>query len=65
MNGEDANRIQQLTEALQQASMAIGQAAYQADAGSPGQNGNGAPDFGQTAGNTNDEDIVEGEFEAA
>jgi len=65
MNGEDTNRIQQLTEALQQASMAIGQAAYQADAGSPGQNGNGAPDFSQTAGETNDEDIVEGEFEAA
>jgi molecular chaperone DnaK len=65
MNGEDANRIQQLTEALQQASMAIGQAAYQEDAGSPGQNGNGAPDFSQTAGDTNDEDIVEGEFEAA
>ncbi len=65
MTGEDTSRIQQLTQALQQASMAIGQAAYQAEPGNPGQSGNGVPGYGQEAGETNDEDIIEGEFEAA
>jgi molecular chaperone DnaK len=56
-NGEDAGRIQQLTQEVQQASMAIGQAAYQA--------GNGANTPGETSREGDDEDIVEGEFEAA
>ncbi|MGD2050241.1 MAG: molecular chaperone DnaK [Chloroflexota bacterium] len=57
MNGEDAGRIQQLTQEVQQASMAIGQAVHQA--------GNGASASGEAGGESDDEDIVEGEFEAA
>jgi molecular chaperone DnaK len=54
MNGEDTERIRQLTAAVQQTAMAIGQAAYQ------GGNGTGAPPgFGDN------EDVVEGEYEAA
>lgn len=57
MNGEDAARIQQLTQEVQQANMAIGQAVHQA--------GNGASASGEAGGDSDDEDIVEGEFEAA
>lgn len=57
MNGEDASRIQQLTQEVQQANMAIGQAVHQA--------GNGASASGEASGDSDDEDIVEGEFEAA
>ena len=61
MQGEDSPRIQQLVNEVQQASMAIGQAAY----GEPGPNGaSAAPDTGQSA-TGNDEDIIEGEFETA
>ncbi len=61
LKGEDVNRIQQLTQEVQQASMAIGQAAYQASPESNGQNGAGAAD----SSGAEDEDIVEGEFENA
>ena len=58
LQGDDVERIKQLTAAVQQAAMAVGQAAYQQD-GSAGANGS-------SAGTPNpDEDIVEGEFEAA
>jgi molecular chaperone DnaK len=60
--GEDAGRIRQLTEEVQQASMAIGQAAYQ---NNTSQNGNGAADNGAPETDSDEEDIVEGEFEAA
>jgi molecular chaperone DnaK len=54
--GEDVARIKQLTTAVQQAAMNIGQAAYQQD---------GASTNATQSGATNpDEDIVEGEFEA-
>jgi molecular chaperone DnaK len=52
MNGEDSERIRQLTAAVQQTAMAISQAAYQN--GEATGNGSGS-----------DEDIVEGEYEAA
>ena len=61
LKGEDINRIQQLTQEVQQASMAIGQAAYQAGPETNGQNGAGAAHTGEVE----DEDIVEGEFENA
>ena len=69
LKGEDVNRIQQLTQEVQQASMAIGQAAYQANPEASGQNGSGAgsgyADGDSNAGGAEDEDIVEGEFESA
>jgi molecular chaperone DnaK len=58
--GEDADHIQQLIRDVQQAAMAVGEAAYRA-AGDPqpdggnGRNGRRGPE---------DEDIVEGEFES-
>jgi molecular chaperone DnaK len=58
MNGEDTARIRQLTESVQRAAMAIGEAAYrnqQQAAEQPGATG-------QTG---SDEDVVEGEYEAA
>jgi molecular chaperone DnaK len=63
LQGEDANRIQQLTQEVQQASMAIGQAAYQAGSESNGHNGSGPG--AASANGPEDEDIVEGEFESA
>jgi len=63
MNSDDLNRIQQLTQEVQQASMAIGEAAYQSQSNGANQNGN-APDTASGA-TGDDEDIVEGEFEAA
>ncbi|KPK11730.1 MAG: molecular chaperone DnaK [Anaerolineae bacterium SG8_19] len=62
MNGENADHIQRLTQEVQQASMAIGQAAYQTGDDTTGY---GANTSGETAGESDDEDIVEGEFEAA
>jgi molecular chaperone DnaK len=59
--GEDANRIRQLTEEVQQASMAIGEAAYQTGSG---QNGSGSTENGASETIVDDEDIVEGEFES-
>jgi molecular chaperone DnaK len=52
MNGEDSERIRQLTNNVQQTAMAIGQTAYQ----------NGDSVEGTTG---NDEDVIEGEYEAA
>ncbi|MBP8948777.1 MAG: molecular chaperone DnaK [Candidatus Promineofilum sp.] len=54
LNTEDTARIRQLTEAVQRAAMALGEAAYrqQPNAPQPGATGS-------------DEDIVEGEYEAA
>lgn len=54
MNSEDTDRIRRLTDSVQQAAMALGQAAYQEGGAAP--NGTGSAD---------DEDIVEGEYEAA
>ncbi len=58
LNGEDVARIQQLTQEVQQASMAIGQAAYGQGNETAAPNGNGIT-------SETDEDIVEGEFETA
>ena len=58
--GEDISRIQMLTQELQQLSMSIGESIY--DSGSNPGNGSDANDNG---GSSQDEDIVEGEFEAA
>jgi molecular chaperone DnaK len=59
MQGDDAARIQQLTSEVQQASMAIGQAMYETGAdGSDQSHGKG-----QSA--ADDDEIIEGEFEAA
>ncbi len=57
LNGEDSARIKQLTNDVQQAAMAIGQAAYQPEGGSPDEGNGSAPDA--------DEDVIEGEFETA
>jgi molecular chaperone DnaK len=62
VEGEDAGHIRRLAEEIQQASMAIGQAAYQ-DVG--GQTGSQNGSQSGVAGNEEDEDIVEGEFENA
>jgi molecular chaperone DnaK len=63
IKGEDVSRIQTLTQEVQQASMAIGQAAYQAGPQGNGQNGANQSAPGASSGE--DEDIVEGEFESA
>jgi molecular chaperone DnaK len=60
INGEDITLIRRLTEELQQASMEIGEKMYQANDGS-----NGADTAPNSSGDGEDEDIVEGEFEAA
>ena len=56
MNGEDAGRIRRLTETVQQSAMALGEAMYQ-------QQQAGATDAQQPDGR--DEDVIEGEYEAA
>ena len=56
MQGEDTDRIRRLTEAVQQTAMSLGESMYQQQSGS-------GPDA--TAADGRDEDIVEGEFEAA
>jgi molecular chaperone DnaK len=62
--GEDANRIRQLSQEVQQASMSIGQAAYQEE--TPGEAPNNGANSTSTDGSVrDDEDIVEGEFEEA
>jgi molecular chaperone DnaK len=63
LKAEDVNRIQQLTQEVQQASMAIGEAAYQGGTEANGQNG--ASSGPVHANGAEDEDIVEGEFENA
>ncbi len=64
VKGDNLERIRQLTQEVQQASMAIGQAAYQTSAGGASQAGN-SPDSGGASETGEDEDIIEGEFEAA
>jgi molecular chaperone DnaK len=66
MNGNDLTRINSLTEEIQQAAMAIGQAAYGQPDGAEanGYQANGGYANGQSA-TGDDEDVVEGEFEAA
>jgi len=60
--GEDVDRIRQFSQEVQQASMSIGQAAYQGE--TPGERpNNGASSAGGSV--SDDEDIVEGEFEEA
>lgn len=55
--GDDVNRIKELITALQQSAMQLGQAAYQ---------GSGEQAQAQSGSNaSDDEDIVEGEFESA
>ena len=55
MQGEDTDRIRRLTETVQQTAMSLGEAMYQ-------QQGDAA---GHTETENRDEDVVEGEFEAA
>jgi molecular chaperone DnaK len=59
MAGEDAARISELTAALQQAAMVLGEAAYQMG----GETTAGPAPEGHAA-DESDEDIIEGEFEA-
>ena len=61
MTGEDAARISQLTADIQQASMALGEAAY-ANGSDNGATTSYADATTETTGS--DEDIIEGEFEA-
>ena len=58
MQGEDSDRIRQLTEQLQQASYALSQQLNQAQAGQAYGNGTG----GHTQHGSGD-DVVEGEFQ--
>ena len=63
LEGNDKGRIVSATEALQQALSQVGQAAYQQQAqqqAQPGSNGHSATDT-----DTNDENVVEGEFSEA
>jgi molecular chaperone DnaK len=57
LNTEDTARIRQLTEAVQRAAMAVGEAAYRQQ--------ESAQQPGATERTGSDEDIVEGEYEAA
>jgi len=57
LNGEDVERIKQLTGEVQQASMSLGEAMYQGDPGSA--NGSNGSSAGV------EEDFIEGEFETA
>lgn len=66
MSGEDVNRIRQLTQAVQQAAMSIGQSAYQQSGASGGSSGPfAAGDSHKPGGRDGDEDIIEGEYETA
>lgn len=60
MQGNDIQRIRNAVETLQQASYALGQQLYQTQQGQPGSNGrvNGQ-------GDSQGEDVVEGEFREA
>ncbi len=65
LDSDDYHRIQSLTQELQRVTMALGEASYQSQASSGKQNGNDADWQNPTHGQGDDEDIVEGEFEAA
>ena len=56
LNTEDTARIRQLTEAVQRAAMTLGEAAYRQQS---------AEQTGATEQTGRDEDVVEGEYEAA
>ena len=60
--GENVNQIRQLTQAVQQAAMNLGQAAYQQSGASGGSAG---PFAGGSRRSSGDEDVIEGEFETA
>jgi molecular chaperone DnaK len=60
LESDDKDRITNTAEALQQTLMKIGQAAYQQQPG-----GNGAEPQGSPQAETNNEDVVEGEFNEA
>jgi molecular chaperone DnaK len=63
VNSEDVHRIKQLTEELQQVAMTLNQAQQAQAAAQNGATGNGAaPESPQS---TPEEDVIEGEFEAA
>ena len=63
--GEDLTLIQRLTSEIQQASMALGEAMYSGGTGGDGQETDGNGSNGSYPSTENeDEDIVEGEFEA-
>ncbi len=64
---EDISRIRQLTNEVQQASMAVGEAAYgqTADQSGASPNGNGASQTGTAEADRDGEDVIEGEFEEA
>ena len=55
MQGEDTDRIRRLTEAVQKTAMSLGEAMYQQQSAGPE----------ATSAEGRDEDVVEGEFEAA
>ena len=59
VNGNDLNRIRELTERLQQASHALTQQMYQQQAGPDGTAGPGGPQEGGTG---EGDDVVEGEY---
>jgi molecular chaperone DnaK len=61
LQGEDMNRIKQLTEQLQQASYALSQQMYAQQAPQP----EGGPAAGASNGGPAGEDVVEGEFREA
>ena len=61
LQGEDINRIKQLTEQLQQASYALSQQMYAQQAPQP----EGGPAAGASNGGPEGEDVVEGEFREA
>ena len=67
MASEDTHRIRQLTDEVQQASMAVGQAAHgqTADQSGPSSSGNGASQAGTAETARDGEDVIEGEFEEA
>jgi len=62
IEGEDKTRIQELINALQTDLQAIGEAAYQQQAGAPPASSSQTPETGKDKGN---EDVVEGEFREA
>ena len=63
VNSEDVNRIKQLTEELQQVAMSLNQAQQAQAAAQDGANGYDAAS--EAPESTPEDDVIEGEFEAA
>jgi len=63
LRGEDGHRIRQMTEAVQQAAMSLGQAAYQQSGASGGSTG--PQTQGPRGRDTGNDEVIEGEFETA